>query len=95
MPGKGKIPSFVEHVATAIKKSNPKLNAVSALKIAIKQLQRYGYLKEGSLKLTEKGRERSRVHYKRKMEIDWRKFRKMLRSTNRRSKLAEALKRRK
>jgi len=52
----GKLPMVVERVAAAVKKKNPKLTKSQSIAIAIAQLQRYGYLKKGSVELTEKGK---------------------------------------
>jgi len=50
------MPLIVERTAAAIKKQNPSLSRGQALAIAIKQLQRYRYLKKGTTQLTEKGK---------------------------------------
>ncbi len=52
----GKLPMIVERVAAAVKKSNPNYSKSTCIAIAIARLQELGYLKKGTVKLTEKGK---------------------------------------
>lgn len=63
-------PEFVDHVAARILKEHPEYTKQQSYAIAVKQLQRYGYLKKGTMELTEKGRRRSKAHYGKRRAVD-------------------------
>ena len=74
MKRKDPTPEFVDHVAAAILKEHPEYTKSQAYAIAVRQLQRDGYLKPGTMQLTEKGRERSQVHYGKRRAVDVKKL---------------------
>jgi len=66
-------PELVDHVAAAIMKAHPEYTRAQAYAIAVKQLQRLGYLKAGTMQLTGKGRARSSYHSQHARQLDWRR----------------------
>lgn len=66
-------PELVDHVAARIAKEHPEYTKSQAYAIAVKQLQRYGYLRKGSMKLTGKGRKRSAYHGRHRRAMDLKK----------------------
>lgn len=86
MPGsRHQIPALVEHIATKIKRMHPELDARTALRIAISQSQKNGYLRRGKLKLTEKGDKQSAKHENHRFAISPKRFRKMLREEDKKN----------
>jgi hypothetical protein len=65
-------PELVDHVAARIMKEHPEYTREQAYAIAVKQLQRYGYLKPGTMELTEKGKKQSQKHYQHPRALEWR-----------------------
>jgi len=66
-------PELVDHVAARIMKEHPEYTREQAYRIAVKQLQRHGYLKKGTMQLTEKGKRQAQKHYKHRRALDWKK----------------------
>lgn len=66
-------PELVDHVAAAIMKQHPEYTREQAYAIAVKQLQRTGYLQPGTMKLTAKGRRRSSYHSGHPRQLEWRR----------------------
>jgi hypothetical protein len=66
-------PELVDHVAARIMKEHPEYTREQAYAIAVKQLQRTGYLKPGTMQLTEKGRKRSAYHSQHPRALEWRR----------------------
>lgn len=66
-------PELVDHVAARIMKEHPEYSREQAYAIAVRQLQRHGYLKPGTMQLTEKGRRQSQKHYQHERALDWRR----------------------
>ena len=74
MPGRGgKLPKLVEWWAAMIKKRNPRLTTPQAIAMAVAAAQRKGYLKKGSLTLTEKGRKESAKYYGKRLPLSIRR----------------------
>lgn len=65
-------PELVDHVAARIMKEHPEFTREQAYAIAVRQLQRHGYLKPGTMQLTEKGRRQSQKHYRHPRALEWR-----------------------
>lgn len=66
-------PELVDHVAAAIMKAHPEYTREQAYAIAVKQLQRTGYLESGTMKLTSRGRSRSAYHAGHARQLEWRR----------------------
>jgi hypothetical protein len=66
-------PELVDHVAARIMKEHPEYTREQAYAIAVKQLQRTGHLKPGTMQLTEKGRKRSAYHSQHSRALEWRR----------------------
>lgn len=67
-----KVPEPVEHmVAALVRKGYDKKRAYA---IAVGRLQQLGYLKKGTLKLTEEGKRKLAEHYKEPLRVRARKI---------------------